>query len=312
MKLLVTGASGLLGLNLCLQAAPQHLVLGVARRRLAFAPFETVAADLLEGATVPQVLDSSGPDGVVHCAAAADLDYCEAHPELARRLNTDVAEQIARECRARRIRLVHISTDAVFDGTKEGAYSESDEPHPQGVYATTKRDAEMAVAASNPEAIMVRVNFYGWSLSGRRSLGEFFANNLSHGAAVLGFTDVTFCPAFVGDLADTLLKLLASDLHGVYHAVGKEAMSKFEFGTAIARKFGFDESLISPASVERSGLSARRSHNLWLATDKLSTDLGQSFPSFSTGLDKFHRQYLEGFPQRISRYQQPAEVEPGR
>lgn len=304
MRLLVTGASGLLGLNLCLYAARTHRVIGAARQRLESTPFEAVVADLLEGDCIPAILDSVRPEGVIHCAAAADLDYCEAHPDMARRLNTEVAERMARECRARGVRLIHISTDAVFDGQKQGAYTERDEPRPQGVYAASKRDAEVAVAASNPEALLVRVNFYGWSLSGRRSLGEFFVNNLSRGARVQGFTDVTFCPAFVWNLAEVLLKLLHSDLAGLYHAVGNEPMSKYAFGTAIAREFGFDPGLISPASVEQGGLAARRSPNLWLATDKLSTGLGQVLPSFSTGLGQFHQQYVQGFPQKIHTHQQ--------
>jgi dTDP-4-dehydrorhamnose reductase len=304
MRLLVTGASGLLGLNLCLRAVGTHEVMAVVRRQLVSTPFEIITADLLETEAFPRLLDSFLPEGVIHCAAAADLDYCEAHPDLARQLNSDLAGQVARECWARRIRLVHISTDAVFDGSKRGSYSERDEPRPQGVYATTKRDGEVAAEEANPDAVVVRVNFYGWSLSGRRSLGEFFVDNLSRGAAVRGFTDVVFCPAFVDDLASILLGLLESSLRGLYHAVGPEPMSKFDFGRAIAGSFGFDESLISPASVEGSGLVARRSHNLWLANSKLSTDLGQTFPSFSTGLERFHRQYAEGFPQKIRGYQQ--------
>jgi dTDP-4-dehydrorhamnose reductase len=101
-----------------------------------------------------------------------------------------------------------------------------------------------------------------------------------------------------------LLGLVNSGLHGLYHAVGPDAMSKFDFGRAIAGRFGFDPGLIAPQSVDNSSLVARRSHNLRLDASKLSTDLGLVLPSFSTGLRAFHAQFLEGYPQRIRGYEQ--------
>jgi dTDP-4-dehydrorhamnose reductase len=81
-------------------------------------------------------------------------------------------------------------------------------------------------------------------------------------------------------------------------------MSKYQFGVAVARKFGLEEGLIDPKSVISSNLTARRSHNLWLSTHKLSTDLGCEIPLFSTGLDEFYTQYQQGYPQKIRGYQQ--------
>ncbi|HEX2696254.1 MAG TPA: sugar nucleotide-binding protein, partial [Anaerolineales bacterium] len=156
---------------------------------------------------------------------------------------------------------------------------------------------------TNPLAIVARVNFYGWSLSGKRSLAEFFLNNLSNGKNVNGFTDVTFCPMLVNHLGTILLAMLERGLHGLYHVVGSQAMSKYQFGVEIARKFGLKEGLISPQSVDKSSLTARRSHNLWLSTNKLSTDLGRELPAFSTGLEEFYTQYQQGYPQKIRSYQ---------
>ena len=151
---------------------------------------------------------------------------------------------------------------------------------------------------------MARVNFYGWSLSGQRSLAEFFVKHLKSGKNINGFTDVIFCPMLVSHLGDILLKMLEAGLHGLYHVVGPQAMSKYQFGVEIARKFGLREGLISPQSVEKSGWTAKRSHNLWLSTHKLSTDLGVALPNFSAGLDEFYAQYQQGYPQKIRSYQQ--------
>ena len=214
MKILVTGASGLLGLNLSLMEMGTHSIVGVDRAKLAGTPFELIKADLLDPEVEHRLLDTIQPDAVIHTAALANLEDCEEQPETARLLNADLPGELADACARRGIRMLHISTDAVFDGTKDGLYTEEDEPHPQGVYAQTKLLGEQNVLSANPDAVVVRVNFFGWSLSGTRSLPEFFINNLSAGKSAQGFTDVYFCPLFVGDLADLLVRILEKELSG--------------------------------------------------------------------------------------------------
>jgi len=305
MRILVTGASGLLGLNLSLAALPSHQVIGVDRSKLTGVPFELLNMDLLDEGVLDKMFAASSPDALIHCAALADVDACQADPAGSQRLNTVLPEDLAAGCAKRSIPMIHISTDAVLDGSRPGFYTENDTPNPLGVYARTKLEGERAVLAVNPDAILARVNFFGWSLTGTRSLAEFFVNNLRDGKPVNGFTDVHFCPMFVGDLAETLLLMLEQGLAGLYHVVGSEVLSKYEFGQAIARQFGFDPDLVQPNSVNQSDLVAPRSHNLRLSIHKLSTDLGRPVPGFSTGLVKFYTQFQQGYPQKIASYQQP-------
>lgn len=304
MKLLITGSSGLLGLNLALQAAASHEVIGVDHNQLRGVPFQLIRMDLLTNGAVDHLLDQTRPQAVIHCAALADLEACEANPELAHRLNTDLPTQFADACRKRDVAFLHISTDAVFDGQKDGFYTEDDPPHPLSVYARTKVDSERAVLEVYPQAIVARVNFYGWSLRGKRSLAEFFITNLSQNKIIHGFTDVYFCPMFVNDLGNTLLKMLEKRLSGLYHVVGPQAMSKYQFGVEIARKFGLPEANIVPKSIRASTLTAPRSQNLCLSTAKVSTALGEPLPSFSTGLERFYAQYQQGYPQKLRSYAQ--------
>lgn len=308
MKLLLTGVSGLLGINLAHEMMSVHDVTGVDRGKLLNAPFRVLKKDLLEPDAVDYILDAAQPDWLINCAALANLDACENDPDLAKRLNTDVPRQLARACKARGVSFVHISTDAVFDGEKDGFYAEEDKPNPLGVYARTKLEGEWAALTENPKAVVARVNFYGWSMSGRRSLAEFFFHSLTEHKNVSGFTDITFCPMLVNDTGRTLVKMLQRGLSGLYHVVGPQAMSKYQFGVEIARKFSLRESEIAPKSILSSSLTARRSHNLWLSTHKLSTDLGGDLPEFSTGLNEFYTQYQQGYPQKIRSYQQSDET----
>jgi dTDP-4-dehydrorhamnose reductase len=304
MRLLITGASGLLGLNLALAVREDHHVIGVDRCALTGVPFEQICLDLLDSGAAERVLDEAHPDAVIHCAALANLDACEAEPDLAFHLNAELPGTLAAACARRGVRMLQVSTDSVFDGTSDGIYTESDTPNPQGVYSTTKLQGEQNVLSTHPQSVVARVNFFGWSLSGSRSIAEFFYNVLSKGQSCNGFKDVWFCPMFVGDLAETLVRMLEFELSGLYHAVGSDVLTKYEFGVRLAEKFGFDSTLIHPISVEESGLKARRSPKLHLSVHKLSTAFGTPVPGLSTGLEKFYTQFQQEYPQKIRSYAQ--------
>ena len=304
-RILITGASGLLGLNLAQEIMKEHAVFALDRGKLVNAPFNILRSDLLAPDELSTALDAVQPEWLINCAALADLETCEENPQTAHRLNTDLPAQMAKSCKKRGIAFVHVSTDAVFDGEKDGFYTEEDVPNPLSVYSRTKFSGEQAVLSENPAAIVARVNFYGWSLSGKRSLAEFFLNNLTHQQSMSGFTDVMFCPMLVNDTARIFIKMLQKNLSGLYHAVGPQAMSKYQFGVEIAREFGFNKREITPKSLHTSSLTARRSLNLCLSTQKLSTALGASLPEFSTGLHEFYTQFQQGYPQKIRSYQLP-------
>lgn len=298
---LVTGVSGLLGLNFTLAVdGKKHQVTGVANTLpMQWASFKNVQAELTQPGVVERLIEDHKPDVVLHCAAIANVDACESDADLAHRVNAELPGAIADACRRHSIKMIQISTDAVFDGIK-GNFSEEDETNPLSVYARTKRDGEKAVLTANADALVARVNFYGWSASGKRSLAEIFVHNLQAGQHMQGFTDVTFCPMNILDLSDLLVEAAELDLKGIFHMVGAEPMSKYEFGKRIAEKFGFDASLIQPVSIQESGLKAVRSPNLSLSTAKLQRALGHELPAFDAGLQKFYDQFRRGYPQYIA------------
>ena len=299
MRILVTGASGLLGLNMALEASQQHEVFGsVNSNVIQTTAFTVIQSDLTVPGALEKLIDESQPEWVINCAALANLEACEANPALAEKLNSELPEKLANYVAKGGARLVHISTDAVFDG-KHGGYTEEDQPNPLSLYARTKLKGEQVVLAANPQAIVARVNLFGWSLSGKRSLAEWFFNNLSAENSIMGFTDVYFCPLLTNDLAKILLKMLDISAQGLFHIVSSECSSKYDFGVRLARLFDFDETLIRPALVSEAGLAAVRSPNLTLNSDKLSTELGVSPPDLKAGLEHFHTQYQSGYPEFI-------------
>ncbi|MBT3392135.1 MAG: SDR family oxidoreductase [Chloroflexi bacterium] len=299
MKILVTGVSGLLGINIALEAAQNHDVVGIVNRHpLKTQAFSVQQVDLRTPGTVERLFDNVQPDWVIHCAALANLEACEKDPELAGELNIDLPRKLARYVARGGARLLHVSTDAVFDGVT-GNYTEEDAPNPLSVYAQTKLAGERAVQEANPDAIIVRVNLFGWSLLGQRSLAEFFFYNLQAGASVKGFTDVYFCPLYANDMAHIFLQMLSKGLSGLYHVFSSDHMSKYTFGVEIAQKFALNPELIAPIAVSAAGLRATRSPNLTMSVDKLIHDLGTIPPTISTGLERFHQHYQQSYPQML-------------
>lgn len=289
----------MLGLNTALEASQQHEVFGSVNRNVIHSTdFTVYQSDLIEPGALEKLIDECQPEWVINCAALANLEACEANPALAEKLNSELPEKLANYVAKGGARLVHISSDAVFDGER-GNYTEGDRPNPLSLYARSKLAGEQAVMAANPQAIVARVNLFGWSLSGERSLAEWFVNNLAAGNSIMGFTDVYFCPLLVNDLAILLLRMLERELEGLYHVVSSECSSKYDFGVRLARIFNFDQALIEPASVSQAGLRAARSPRLTLKTDKLRKDLGESTPDLNAGLNSFYTQFRNGYPEFI-------------
>jgi dTDP-4-dehydrorhamnose reductase len=293
----------LLGLNLACLAGEQYEVTGVLRGRHAMAapgrtPFAVIPADLTVPGEAERVLDAVQPDVVVHCAALTSVDACEGHPEEAYQVNTRLPGLLARAVAHTGVRLVHISTDSVFDGLR-GDYREEDQPNPVNVYARTKLEGERAVAQACPGAFIARVNFYGWSWQGTRSLAEFFYNNLTAGTPFFGYEDVFFCPLLVNDLVDILLRAAERRLEGLYHVVSSECLSKYTFAMLLAEKFGLDANLISPASYKNGGLKAARSPILTLRGEKLAGALGVPLPAQEPAMDRFFALLRDGYPQKL-------------
>ena len=298
-RLLITGASGLLGANLLLAAHGEHAVTAVSHRhRLQLAGATCLQADLTEPQVWPDLLRAARPDAVIHCAALTDVDVCEANPERAERLNAEVPAGLAQACAQAGTRLVHISTDAVFDG-EQGAYAEDDAARPINVYGATKLRAEQAVLAALPTAIVLRTNLFGWNAQPKQSLTEWFLHKLRRAEPSIGFTDVHVTPLAADDLAAWILRLLASNVSGVLHVAGRESMSKYDIGCRVAEAFGLDARLIRPGSVDDAPLRGRRPHRLNLNVGRAEQAMGAELPRLGPSLERWRRQEHDGTLDRL-------------
>ncbi len=279
MVWLVTGATGLLGANVALDVAAAGMpVLGIARSTPEAAPVGFRAANLMDRLARRDLIESTQASVVVHCAAMASHELCEAHPDSAEELNVHASADLAAQAFGAGAKFVYISTDAVFDGVR-GGYSELDSTNPTSVYGRTKLAGERAVLAANPDALVLRVNFYGWSPSGKRSLAEFFWNAFESGRGVFGFSDVTVSTMYVGHLTQRIIGLVKEDARGVFHVTNDEAITKLDFARLVATVAGFDTELITP-KLSTDVLQLARGANLSLDTSKVRAVLGDFYSQF--------------------------------
>jgi dTDP-4-dehydrorhamnose reductase len=298
---MVTGASGLLGSSLVETALSQAIdVTAVYQEHpIHFPGARVVQADLTAERSAFDLIQSVRPEWTIHCAAATNVDWCESHPDEARAVNVEAARHLAQAVAHAGGRLIYISTDMVY-ADAAGYHNEQDALAPVNVYAKSKLDGEFATREVLASALVVRTNIYGWNLLAKHSLAEWALAELEANRPIAGFSDVSFTPILVNDLAEILLAMMDRNLTGVYHVAASHSCSKYEFVVNIAHVFELDSSLVRPALLENAGLLARRPKNLALQTTRITQALNRPMPDALSGLQRFKALRTSGYRDRLT------------
>jgi dTDP-4-dehydrorhamnose reductase len=286
-RILITGASGLLGSNLATEWAAREAVIGVSHRTaVQNGRFATVCADLTSAQETAMLLKDFRPSHVVHAAALTDVDLCEAQPDLAKLHNFLMTRNVAQAAHSIGAKLIYISTDAVFDG-KRSNHTEYEPLSPVNMYACTKLMGEAAAFSEAPDVLVIRTNFYGWNLRPKKSLAEWILARLEQGELVPGFDDVFFSPILINSLGDILLDLIKHKAAGVYNIGSRERLSKYAFAVQLAKVFGFPSECVQPVSIHSGELYAPRPCDTSLDCTKASLTLGREMPKIYEDLCRF-------------------------
>jgi len=222
---LVTGAGGLLGGDL-VRAWHEWPVVGLRHAEL----------DITESDACRRVLDEHRPAAVVNCAAHASLDFCETHRDEAMRVNADGPRRLAEACAAAGARLVHISTDYVFDGEKGEPYVEDDEPRPLSVYSESKLAGERAVLEVSGSFLVVRVAWvFGFA---EKSFPRTVLRRAQHMPTVRVIADQLGSPTYSLDIAEAIARLVEVDVAGIVHFTNEGVCTRFDMARHIFTRLG--------------------------------------------------------------------------
>jgi dTDP-4-dehydrorhamnose reductase len=252
---------------------------GATSRRINMGTYDSFSRDV----------DEIQPEVIIHTAALTSVEECERDPKLARYVNVNLAENVARVCASFDLALVHISTDHLFSG-KSSCADETCLPAPRNVYAITKAEAEHRVLARHPKALVVRTNLYGWGPTYRHSFSDLILNSLRANRELSLFNDVFYTPILIEFLVTAAHELNERGGQGIYHIVSDDRVSKYEFGCLVAERFGLDSGLINPISIASRPELVYRPREMSLSNLKTRQLLGRRLGEVSAHLDRLYQQ----------------------
>ena len=251
MKVLVTGAGGLVG---------SAVVAHCTREGEQVVALDHAALDITDNFSVHATFDRERPDVVINCAAWTDVDGCERDPERAWKTNACGPELLAAACLNLDALLLTISTDYVFDGEKEGFYTQRDQPNPQSAYAFSKLEGERRAQTTWAGTCVVRSG-YIFGAGGTNFLSTVLAR-ARRGERLRAINDSFGTPTYARDLAQRLYRLTQLDLPGIYHVVNSGEGASFEgFARAAIEAAGLDDRLLEGVSDKELSRPARRPRN---------------------------------------------------
>lgn len=294
MKILVTGANGLLGQHLTkmLLYSTEYEIIAAGRgnSRLPFVSNERYnyfPLDITDGIAVNDFLFRHKPGIIIHAAAMTQPDACELNPIECWNVNVTATRFLVGAAEGINAKFIYISTDFVFDGTT-GPYKETDTPNPVNYYGSSKLAAEKAVMESGlPWAIVRTVLVYGNILAGNRSnIVSWVKENAEQHKAIKVVSDQWRTPTFVEDLAKGILLVVEKNATGIYHISGEEGMSPFDMATAVADHLHLDKSMMTKVNADTFTQPAQRPLKTGFVIDKAKQDLGYRPIPFKEALSK--------------------------
>ncbi|MCL5267234.1 MAG: dTDP-4-dehydrorhamnose reductase [Bacteroidetes bacterium] len=288
-RILITGAKGLLG---------QKLV-EVFRRESEYEIYScdlngrdegSLSLDITDHQKVVEVVGSIKPSVIINAAAYTNVDKAEVERESAYKINATAVGYLAEAANIFGAKLVHVSTDYVFDGIK-GHYTEDSKPEPINYYGKTKLAGENLLIAKVTDYVILRTQvLYGFAPGVKTNFVLWAVEKLSKKESVRVVDDQVGNPTLADELAFAALKVCQRNATGLFHVSGFETVSRYEFVRQIAEVFSLDVSLVTPIKSEELSQSAKRPKNSSFICLKAQTKLGITMPSIKDSLSRMKRQ----------------------
>jgi dTDP-4-dehydrorhamnose reductase len=288
MRILITGANGLLGQKvtetfvretdhelICTDIMPNPSLDG---------KFRYLPLDITGKEDVKKTVLKHEPNVIVNAAAFTNVDACETERELCWRVNVDAVKNLIIAARKVSAKVIHISSDYVFDG-KSGNYDEDSVPSPQSFYGKSKLASENALISSVIEYAIIRTMIlYGVANNVRPNFATWLVDKLVNDEPVKVVDDQLGHPTVADDVALAVLQIIEKNCSGIYHVCGSECVSRYKFALKLADIFEFEKNLIIPIKTSELQQAAARPMNSSFITLKAESELGIKPMNVSEGL----------------------------
>ena len=258
-KIFIIGIGGLTGSKLAIMAQNDYEVFGSYNlRNPEFTFVKSVKLDVSNIPEARKALSEIHPDILINASAINSVDYCENHQAEAQNININAVKGLSEIADSLDAKFVHLSSDSVFDGTKDAPYTEEDAPNPINFYGHTKLAGEKIVL-KNSKGLVVRASvLYGWLLKHLSNLpsssmkpsnfGQWLITKLISGEKVKIITDEYSSPIIADDFAKSILHLVKNGRDGIFHSAPAIRITRYDFSVRIAHALGLDSGLIQPVS----------------------------------------------------------------
>ncbi len=288
----------MLGNNLAWYFRDKYEVLGLYHSYpVTIRGISTEKCDISNEGSIKKMIYEFNPSVIIHCASLTDIDQCETDKALTKKINVLATRNLVKSISDKDVKLVFISTDAVYDGAK-GNFSEDDRISPLSYYGLSKYEGESEVA-KKAGSLIFRTNIFGWNIQDKKSLGEWMLGELKANRNINCFKDVFFSSIYTLEFARVIDIAIQKDLNGIYNCGASDICSKYEFAQKIADRFGLDKKLINPISIDEFKFSAKRGKELSLNVNKLQKKLNYKLPGISQSIEAFYKDYRCRLPEEI-------------
>jgi dTDP-4-dehydrorhamnose reductase len=280
-RVLVTGAKGMLGLDLMEVLSGKYKACGR----------DIDDFDITREKETMDAITGIRPDIIIHAAAYTDVDGCESHIDAALTVNERGTKNVAAACREQGAKMVYISTDYVFDGTKSGAYSEEDPTCPINTYGRSKLEGERWVRTLAAHYAIVRTAWlYGM---GGKNFVKAILRLAGEQETLSVVNDQVGSPTYCVDLSQAIRVLLEKGCRGIYHITNGGTCSWYEYAREILASSGLDNVPVYPISSHQLDRAAKRPHNSVLGRRKFERETGHRMRSWREALRDYLKREVE-------------------
>jgi len=294
-RILICGANGLLGQRVAIMLSTQneYEVLNTSvERSFVFDNMllDYTQLDITNRGDTKSLVASFQPDIIINAAAITDVDWCETNREITWKVNVLAVENLVEAARKVKAKLIHISSDYIFDG-KNGPYDEEAKPNPICYYGKSKLASENVIKIAEIPYVILRTNvLYGSGVNVKLNFATWVISKLEQGNQISIVDDQYGNPTYVGDLAMAVIKSFELNREGIFNIGGSEYLSRYDFAIRVAEVFGFNKELIKRIKTSELNQKAPRPLKSGLITLKAETQFGMRFLNATEGLSLLKRE----------------------